>query len=60
VLEPGSHASQTIVKFKRSVADERLDRVLRVLQESGATIKSVETARATLLEVLERYEQNES
>ena len=59
VIKPTSNANQTIVRFKRSVDDERLDGVLRVLQESGATIKSVETQRATLLDVLERYEHSE-
>ena len=36
--------------------DERLDAALRALQETGGTILSVETERATLLEVLESYE----
>jgi hypothetical protein len=31
--------------------------VLRVLQQSGAVVRSVETERATLLDVLESYEQ---
>jgi len=46
-----------IVKFKRALNDELLNNVLRVLQESGAVIRSVETERATLLDVLESYEK---
>jgi ABC-type multidrug transport system ATPase subunit len=47
---------ETTVKFKRAPNDGLLNNVLRVLQESGAVIRSVETARATLLDVLESYE----
>jgi len=47
---------ETTVKFKRAPNDELLNKVLRILQESGAVIRSVETARATLLDVLESYE----
>ncbi len=43
---------ETTVKFKRAPNDELLNKVLRILQESGAVIRSVETARATLLDVL--------
>jgi hypothetical protein len=34
--------------------------VLRVLQQSGAVIRWVETERATLLDVLEGYETGKS
>jgi hypothetical protein len=36
--------------------DELLDKILRVLQDAGAVVRSVETERATLLDVLESYE----
>jgi ABC-2 type transport system ATP-binding protein len=52
----GAGTFETTVKFKRAPNDELLNKVLRILQESGAVIRSVETARATLLDVLESYE----
>jgi ABC-2 type transport system ATP-binding protein len=45
------------LRFSRGPQDETLDSVLRVLQQSGAVVRSVETERATLLDVLESYEQ---
>ena len=57
VLERGRRADESLLKFKRSATDELLDRVLRVLQQSGALIGSVEIERATLLDVLESYEE---
>lgn len=57
VLELGERMDESVVKFKRAANDEMLNSVLRVLQESGAVIRSVETERATLLDVLESYEQ---
>ena len=42
--------------FTRQHNDERLDEVIRDLQNQGARIIDVETERATLLDVLERYE----
>ncbi len=57
VLEPTAHLGESVVKFKRAQNDDLLNNVLRVLQESGALIRSVETERATLLDVLESYEQ---
>jgi ABC-2 type transport system ATP-binding protein len=56
VLNAGARPHEFVVKIKRSPDDEMLDRVLRVLQESGAVIKSVEHERASLLDVLESYE----
>jgi ABC-2 type transport system ATP-binding protein len=55
-LEMGTHSDQNILKFKRAPNDDLLNNVLRLLQESGAVIRSVETERATLLDVLESYE----
>ena len=54
-LERGEHENETIVKFSRQADDETLNSVLRVLQDSGAVIRTVETERATLLDVLESY-----
>ena len=42
--------------FTRQHDDDRLDQVIRDLQNQGARIIDVETERATLLDVLERYE----
>ncbi|PYS22612.1 MAG: ABC transporter ATP-binding protein [Acidobacteria bacterium] len=56
VFEP-SCPDESLVKFTRAADDDLLDRVLRVLQQSGATIRSVESERATLLDVLESYEK---
>lgn len=42
--------------FTRQHNDDRLDEVIRDLQNQGARIIDVETERATLLDVLERYE----
>jgi len=53
----GAGTFETTIKFKRAPNDELLNSVLRVLQESGAVIRSVETERATLLDVLESFEK---
>ncbi|HEX8843550.1 MAG TPA: ABC transporter ATP-binding protein [Pyrinomonadaceae bacterium] len=45
------------VSFTREAGDELLDATVRALHENGGRVLSVETERATLLEVLERYEQ---
>lgn len=42
--------------FTRQHNDDRLDETIRNLQNQGARIIDVETERATLLDVLERYE----
>ena len=42
--------------FTRQHNDDRLDETIRDLQNQGARIIDVETERATLLDVLERYE----
>lgn len=44
------------LSFSRKTNDDVLDNVLRLLHESSAAIKSIESERATLLEVLESYE----
>ena len=43
--------------FSRKADDDILDTVLRVLHRTGGTIQNLETRRATLLEVLESYEE---
>jgi ABC-2 type transport system ATP-binding protein len=57
-LKQRSGGSQWLLKFSRAAGDETLDSVLRVLQQSGAVIRSVETERPTLLDVLESYEKD--
>ncbi len=56
-LETNPQSDENILKFKRAPNDELLNHVLRVLQESGAVIRAVETERPTLLDVLESYEK---
>lgn len=57
-LDKNPGEGESIVRLRRQAGDEMLDNVLRVLQQSGAVIRSVDSERATLLEVLERYEQD--
>jgi ABC-2 type transport system ATP-binding protein len=57
--QPMLEAGSNLLKFGRAANDELLHNVLRILQESGAVIRSVETERPTLLDVLESYEQGE-
>ena len=45
------------VSITRQSGDERLDTVLRRLQQLGARIIDIETERATLFDVLESYER---
>src|SRR6266478_8898952 len=58
-LERASRDERWRLNFSREAEDERLDKVLNVLHQTRATVRAVETKRATLLEVLERYEENE-
>jgi ABC-type multidrug transport system ATPase subunit len=44
------------VSFTRQHDDNSLDETIRKLQQQGERIIDVETERATLLDVLERYE----
>src|SRR5918912_284080 len=48
-----------LISFTRETGDERFDQIVRTLHQNGGTIFSFETERATLLEVLERYVQEE-
>jgi ABC-2 type transport system ATP-binding protein len=56
-VEPGEHESVCVVRFTRETNDETLDKILRVFQQSGAAIRAVESERATLLDVLESYDE---
>jgi len=60
VVEQTSRSGEALVRFRRAAIDELLDRVVRILQESGAVIRSVESEKATLLDVLESYEKEET
>ena len=46
------------VSFARQHNDDLLDEKIRELQSAGQRIVDIETERATLLDVLERYEQS--
>lgn len=48
------------ITVTRQHNDDRLDKAIRELQSQGARIIDIETERATLLDVLERYETEES
>ena len=48
------------ISFTRQHNDDRLDETIRKLQHEGARIVDIETDRATLLDVLERFETEES
>jgi ABC-2 type transport system ATP-binding protein len=45
------------VDFTREVEDAKLDAVLRVVRDAGARVVSLNVERATLLDVLEKYER---
>jgi hypothetical protein len=44
------------ISFTRQHNDDRLDEAIKTLQRRGERIIDIETERATLLDVLERYE----
>ena len=46
------------ISFTRQPNDDRLDEKIRALQSDGKRIVDIETERATLLDVLERYEES--
>jgi ABC-2 type transport system ATP-binding protein len=48
-----------LIAFTRESEDERLDLAVRAISEAGGQILSMDSERATLLEILESYEQNE-
>jgi len=57
VLQDGP---RTVITFSREVNDDRLDRGLRAVLANGTRVVSCDTQRATLLEVLEAYEHDET
>jgi ABC-2 type transport system ATP-binding protein len=57
--EIGSESGWVTLKFTRQSGDERLDQVLKHLQQDGAIIRRVDIEQPTLLDVLESYEQAE-
>jgi ABC-2 type transport system ATP-binding protein len=59
-VEVSQDGPKTVVTFSREVGDDRLDRGLRAVLENGTRVISCETERATLLEVLEAFEREES
>ncbi|HEX8774465.1 MAG TPA: ABC transporter ATP-binding protein [Pyrinomonadaceae bacterium] len=58
-LEVKDSDETTLITFARETDDDRLDAAARALHETGASIISFDTERATLLEVMESYEQDE-
>ncbi|MGI9105349.1 MAG: ABC transporter ATP-binding protein [Pyrinomonadaceae bacterium] len=48
-----------IVEFPREASDDALDRAIRALQHAGGSLLSCETERATLLNVLEKFERDD-
>jgi ABC-2 type transport system ATP-binding protein len=59
-LEIEEQGATFIVSFTRETGDDRLDAVVRAVHENDGSVLSFETQRATLLEVLESYEREES
>jgi ABC-2 type transport system ATP-binding protein len=56
-FELSEDAGALDVQFTRAVQDDTLDRTIRALQTAGGRILSCEAERATLLDVLEKYER---
>ena len=57
--EISGDADNLDVQFTRAVQDDTLDRAIRALQTAGGRILSSEAERATLLDVLEKYEREQ-
>ena len=55
--EAETQADKLSVVFTREVGDDLLDGALRALVGGGARVASVESERATLLDVIERFER---
>ncbi|HJR08541.1 MAG TPA: ABC transporter ATP-binding protein [Pyrinomonadaceae bacterium] len=58
-FELSEDADALVAEFTREVNDDTLDRVIRALQAAGGRINACEAERATLLDVLERYEREQ-
>jgi ABC-2 type transport system ATP-binding protein len=59
-VEMSIRPNEAEVSFTRLANDDLLDQVLQVLKLSGGVIRSVESKRATLLDVLASYENDDS
>lgn len=59
-LEITEKGETLVVTFTRESEDDRLDVAMRAVHEMGGQILSLDSERATLLEILESYEQSES
>jgi ABC-2 type transport system ATP-binding protein len=57
--DAGRTAAVVVVQFTRAADDEALDRAVRALQAAGGSILSADSERATLLDVLEKYERED-
>jgi len=55
-FEVAEHSEALAISFTRESGDDALDRVFGMLHDNHAMVLSVETERATLLDVLESYE----
>jgi ABC-2 type transport system ATP-binding protein len=59
-LERSELNNAWLLKFSRQDADDMLDSAVRVLQQSSCVIRGIESRRATLLDVLESYEERDT
>ncbi|MDT4967466.1 MAG: type transport system ATP-binding protein [Acidobacteriota bacterium] len=59
-LEIAQEDATLTISFTRDPGDDRLDTVIRKVHQCGGNIVSVDVQRATLMEVLERYELDQS
>ncbi len=59
-LEANLHGESITFSFLRENEDTRLDKTLRTVHEYGGIVTNIETERATLLDVLESYEREET
>ncbi|MDQ1557097.1 MAG: type transport system ATP-binding protein [Pyrinomonadaceae bacterium] len=55
-FEVAEGGNEIVVQFTRAVEDDALDRAVRALHAAGGRIHSCDSERATLLDVLEKYE----
>lgn len=60
VADDAAGAGVLCISFTREVEDFLLDRAVRAIQEGGGRIVSCDVERATLLDVLERYERDDA
>lgn len=58
-LEMNAVEDGFVVSFAHEPGDERLDALIRIVQESGGQILSLDSERATLFDVLESYESED-